>query len=320
MSLESAIAILNKSQAANPMEVKPGVDPASSVVVEPLKEDGVIKEELKVEDKKEEPKKEEPKVEAKEEEKPKESEQDAKRFAMLAKKEKGLYQRGLELKKQEDRIADGLKAIENFEAHRKEVKNNPFLALQDLGVTYDDITRYALEGKMPNKNELEVGELKQMVLDLRKELDDERTTKKTQEEESAKRNVQETIAGFKQEIVDYIEENQEQYELVKINGLQNLIYEHIESVFGKEKRLITLQDAAEHVEKYAEEQLRRNQAAKKFQKSKETPAPKEGEQKKSEPAQTRTLNNQLTSSAPSFLPAKTENERIQRALAKLATQ
>lgn len=325
MSLESALAILDKANAAQPMTPMASVDPNKAVLVEKSKE---VSAPIVTEEKKDEVKpaesaapKEETKPEIKEEEKPKENEADAKRFAMLAKKERALYQRDAELKSREAIVADKMRAIENFENFKLEARKNPSLALKELQVTYDDITQFYLKGEMPAEVQRsgELADLRQMVIDLKQELIDERENKKKTDEQTKQQQLQEAVEGFKQDISTFVDKNADKYELIKLNQLEGAVYNYVEQVFQKEKRILPIEDACDYIEDLV---YKRNLEAKKFKQT----APKSDAQapqtnkEKHDTQKAPTLNNQMTSSAPSFLPAKTEQERMQRAMAKLTAQ
>lgn len=326
MSLETAMAALDKFNTANPLNPIPGANPDAAVLAKP---DTNFEIDLKDssgkrigDDKKPDEKKAETKTEDKapeEKEPPKEPrEQESKRFAILAKKEKGIQAKVQEIKLKEESINQKLTAVENFEKFKREVKNNPMLALEELGITYNQITDYVLQGKMPNKAELEYNELREEIKALRSERDERDKRAADEAKKAATVNVQQTISDFKSEIGDYIKSNVDRFELVNQYGATNLVYSTVDEHFQKEKRLLSIEEAAELTEKFLEKQVEIAMSTKKYQARVQPQSPKEApKQNQSVPQQNAQLSNQMTSSAPSFLPAKTEQDRISRALAAL---
>lgn len=322
MSLETAMAALEKSNQANPLNPTPGVDPDKSV---PVKKESEVEIDLKNSDGSrigEEKKPEDSKTKEEkptEEKKPEVKEQESKRFAILAKKEKAIQTKVLEVKQKEESINQRLGAIENFEKFKREVKNNPMLALEELGITYNQLTEYVLQGKMPNKAELEYAELRQELASIKQEREDERKKATEDSKKANEVNVQQTISEFQVEIGDYIKKNAEKYELITQYDTANLVFQTIEKQFAEEKRLLTIEEASDLVEKYLEEQVEKAISTKKFKARVQPQSPKEDvKQKPSSQQQSAQLTNQMTSSAPSFLPAKTDQDRINRALAALS--
>lgn len=312
------MAVLDKANAASPLNPIPAAaDPDKSVKIETPKEDNNFdlktfaddKAESKTDSAKEPEKKEEIKEEPKE--------QESKRFALLAKKEKVLYSKSQEIKQREENLNQKLNAVENFEKFKRQVKDNPMLALEELGVTYNQITDYVLQGKMPNKTEFEITELREEINALRREREDRDKKEEASRKSAAQVNVKETIDAFHQEIGDYISSHTDKYELASIYKQQavNLAYQKVEDHFIKTKRVLSHEEALGLVEAEMEKEAERVMSAKKFQ-ARVQPQPLK-EERKPQPGSQQTLSNQMTSSAPSFLPAKTEHDRMKRAFAAL---
>lgn len=327
-ALAKAAAVLDAANAANPLP-EPKETKLETVLVDPkkdqikfdLKTDSLNPEEKPVEQApppKEEKKEEEPqKVEEKKDEKL------SQRFATLARKEKQLFQKTLSIKEEEGRVSEKLSAIENFEKFRKDVAKNPMLALKELGITYDQLTQFVLNGNMPNSSQLELDSVREEIKQLRQQQEEDKNTERqrqeTQRQRAQAQHVQKTIDAFKQEIRDTLKSNTERFELVDLYKRDDLVYQVIEAHFEKTqgREILPIEKGLEIVEKHLEQQVELAKKAKKFQGTGTLP-PKE-EAKASPPApQQRTMSNNMNSSAPSFLPAKTEKERMARALAKLS--
>lgn len=319
MSFEKAAAILDAANSANPLTSIPGVDPNTSTLV--TKEDHTkdITFDTKT-DSLTDPKLEETKEVTAEPQvkKPDEKEEKAsQRFALLAKKEKALYQNSQKIKAQEAVIEEKLTALNNYENFKKQVAQNPMLALQELGISYEQLTQYVLTNKMPNSSELEIKSVRDEMAELRKQ--QEERDKKAEEGRIAglQARAKQEIAAFQQQIGDYISSNVDKYELINLNEATHLVFQTVENHFEKTKRILSIEEASDIVEKYLEDQVEKNLRAKKLA-QRATPQPKKEDTKQVPTAQPRTLTNEMTSSAPSMLPAKTERDRMARAMAALS--
>lgn len=324
MSLEKAVAVLDAANAKNPMNPIDGANPDSSTLVDKKDLGGDTKFDLKSDSLKEKDteKKEDTEKKPEEEKKPETKEQASQRFAMLAKKEKALLVNQQKLKTQEQELEKRLVPALKFEEAKAACAENPMLALEMLGITYDQLTQFQLNGKMPNSTEIKLKQLEQKLAGKEKA-----DLEAKEREEQERRNNQETanekkIADFKIQIDDYIKSNSEKYELTNINDASHLIFQKIEEHFHRTNKetgtgiLLSVEEAADAVEKFLEAQVEKNLSAKKLA-AKVAPQPKE-EPKQTPSAQQRTISNDMTGSTPSMLPAKTERDRMNRAMAALS--
>ncbi len=233
----------------------------------------------------------------------------ADRFAALAKKERALQRQMAELKAQQSKVSE-------YEAARKAAAQNPVKALEALGLTYEQLTQFLLNGNKPTP-ELEIASVKQEIERLRNETALKEKAAREAQEQAARAEYQRTLSEFNAEINDYVKSNADKYELTAMYQGESIVQATIEQHFNNTKKILSIQEATELVEKYFEEQVAAAQKTKKFQAKSQ---PKEGGQPKGEQAaktSSPTLANELTSSAPSLLPAKTESDRLRRAMAAL---
>lgn len=228
----------------------------------------------------------------------------ADRFAALAKKERAIQQQATALKEREAKLAD-------FESIKQKATSNPLEALKILGISYEQITEFILNGQKPTPD-LQVSAVKQEIDALRKERELEKeAAKKAQEEEHSR-----TMEQFRAEVGNFIKTNAEQYELTALYNGESIVEATIEQHFAATQKVLSIKEAADLVEAYFEDQVKAASQAKKFQAKQEPKAPGQPA-KEMERTKAPTLNNGMTSSAPSLLPAKTEADRVQRALAAL---
>jgi hypothetical protein len=236
----------------------------------------------------------------------------ADRFAALAKKERALQQQAQALKAQQAKVAE-------YEEIRKQAATNPLKLLESLGLSYEQITQFMLNGQKPTA-ELEIQSVKQQLEQFKQEQVSREEAAKKAQEDQARAAYQQTLSDFSQEVTDFVKSNSETYELTSMYQGESIVQATIEQHFNQTKRIMSIKEASDLVEKYFEEQVAAAQKTKKFQ-AKQTP--KEESQPKREQAakqSTPTISNELTSSAPSLLPAKTEQDRLNRAMAALNQQ
>lgn len=240
------------------------------------------------------------------------------KFAALAKKAKAAYQAQAQLKAEKAALEAKRKEIDEFSKYKQEATSNPLKALEALGWKYDDLVNFVLNDQKPTESQ-KLTQVEQRLEALQRE-QEEREQKRIQiEQEAAQRQYAETIDAFKSKVASHVSENSEKYELIQLHDAQELIFDTIEEYFNKTNQVMDIAKAAELVENYLESQFettftKAKKLQGKFGKKEEAPQPQSKPQSTSV-----SLNNAVTSSsaAPGYLPPKTEQERIQRALAKL---
>jgi hypothetical protein len=157
------------------------------------------------------------------------------RLEMLIRREQQAIARERIAKAQEQ---ESLRVRSELDADRERIKRfnsiktNPKLALEELGLTYDEITKAMLsDGELPP----EVGMKK-----LQSEIDglkQERETDKQKQQEQAKLMAQaqevQAVDNFKGEISTYVSDNANRYELINFDSRQDEVYELIDAHYTK---------------------------------------------------------------------------------------
>lgn len=256
----------------------------------------------------------------------------ASRFASLAKREKAIVARSQQIKAQEQQVLQEKQqlsdTLQRFEGLKKEVAENPLRALEYLGVSYQQLTDFILKGEKPTP-ELQLMSLEQRMEERFKKQEDERAARLEEQKQIAQQETEEVIEAWRQNVSTFIDSKPDDYELIQLNDGKPIVESLIEQSFhqemkrweaeGKPKhnppKILSEKDAADKVEDWLAKQVEANLNTKKFQ-AKAAPQPKE-ESKSPAPAQQRTITNNMAASMPSTLPAKTEADRMARALAAL---
>jgi hypothetical protein len=245
------------------------------------------------------------------------------RFSFLAKKEAGIVRQRQELKSQMDAIAaqktemDKLRQeIDQARQRKGSYKANPLAVLEDHGLSYKELTDYILNNNtVSTESQIKALQDKIEQQEKQRELDRQEQVKREQERHAARET--EVIAEFKSEIGTFLSRQSEKYELTNLYDSADLVYDTVEEYFAKTNKVLSIPEACDLVESYLEKQVEKSLATKKLSArvSKQEPSSPTAN-KPSEPRRTLT-NNDYTSSTPSFVSPKVENDRMSRALAAL---
>lgn len=237
------------------------------------------------------------------------------RFSQLARKEAELHRAREAVKAEKAALEQAHRQVVAFEEARNAAKRDPLAALEALGLSYDDLTEQMLNGKKPTPSG-EVAALRQELEQLRVEQEQARARA---EQAAASRLEAERAAIIdeaRQAAVAHVEANADRYTLTSINGGASLVPQVREQHFARTGQLLTIEQAANLVEKHFEGIADRVVKARQGIPAKaaaSTAAPAANP-----PAAPRTLSNALTASPSVAAPkARTEADRIKAALARL---
>jgi len=248
----------------------------------------------------------------------------ADRFAVLARKEQEVFRKQQAVRAQQAEIARQAEEIRAFQMAKQQALSNPLEALKQLGLTYEDITKFVLNDNQPTP-ELETASLRREIEEVKRQTQEDRERLVKEQREATLREQQSIIAAFREEVADYVGQHAETYELTNLYKGESLVSDVIEEHYNEQIRagvrnpkLLTIPEAAKQVEEYFEAEVRKAQATKKFaatqqqvaspQVGSQAPAPKMGP----------TLSNNLSASVTAGPQRpRTEAERIAAALARL---
>lgn len=190
---------------------------------------------------------------------------------------------------------------------------NPLEALKRKGITYQDLTNMVLNGEKVTP-EIQVKSIEEQMKTWMKQQEEAAKLKEQQETERLTKEHELTIQNFKEEVKEFVSTRSDEYEFINLYDQQELIYATIEEHFNNTQKVMSIKESADLVEKYLLDQANKALKTKKLASMLKPQA----EEKKDAPREpSKTLNNTMTSSVPSMLPAKTENDRLKRALAAL---
>lgn len=234
-----------------------------------------------------------------------EAEQDPRmsaRFAALAKKERTLVQKEKELRTHFDQREQRLK---NFEVAWGKAKENPMLVFQELGLTLDDLATFVLNDNQPT----EASKVKQIEAKLAAmEAAEEQAKVSAQQAQ-----VQQTINNFRYDIRNVVNANTDKYELVHVHGAYEDVLNVVDYHLRETGQLLSIDQAAEMVEKYLTTEAEKILKAKKFAKvsSPEATSPVDAKNSEVTAKPTKTMTNkQVASATPVQTRRLTKEESI----------
>lgn len=257
---------------------------------------------------------------------PKESASQA--FSAIAKERKKALELQKRIKDQETKIAEREKRLSEMEAKYSKKPGSPLEALEQFGFTYNDLVEYQLNG-----NQLTAEQKLKMLEDKVEKGFQTQEEKEKQAAEEQKRQAEEAetkaVSEFKESISHFVSENAETYELISLYDQHELVYATIAQAFDEAQkryaetrdpkdrpRVLSVKEGADLVEKYLEEMAEKSLKTKRFQ-SKFTPKSEETTPKEGQSGSKTLASAVTTSSAPSRNPARSEAERMQRAIEAL---
>ena len=251
----------------------------------------------------------------------------ADKLELLTRKQQAIWHQSQKVKQEQQALAQERAEFERFKALKAQAKQKPLDYLAEGGLSYDEITQHVLNGGKPTQED-ELQTLRNEFKQLREE--QEKKEKKQQEQQTIAQRQQEEqrIVEFKDEISDFIEQNKATYELSSMRDATEDIFTTVQDAFvislqewhkngrvGRPPEPMSIQAAADIVEEFYEKEVLRLTGSQKL-KSKLNIQPQESS---GDPAKSpsKTLTNNMASTAASVVPAKNDHDRMQRALAKL---
>jgi len=249
------------------------------------------------------------------------------RFAALSRREKQLIDKERRIKEMESKYKDNDSNYKSWEEKKANFKKNPDSIFEEVGMTFDEMVNFKLgiaaEEKVPGPDDM----YKKLKLELEQDFDSKAKAKeeleqKTKKEAREQQNAQ-TIENFKTEIVETVKRQADKYELINYQGNYDLVYDVVQQYFNETEEVLSLEQAADHVEAYLESLVEGATKLKKFQSrfapKSETQQPIEGAFK-TNPGQEqtpKTLSNALTSQNSSYNGESVSVEESKRRAAAL---
>lgn len=172
------------------------------------------------------------------------------RFNRMASKEASLRKRELEMKSTHESWKQKIDRLDRLERLKQE---DPEAALQELGLNYESLTERRLSS-LGSEQDKVLSSLQKELQSLKSQLE---LKEKSQQEEAAGKALQNANAEV-QRICE-----SDDFELIRANEAHDLVLETAAEYYHSTGRMVSLEEAAKHVEAHLEKKLEAILAAKK---------------------------------------------------------
>jgi chromosome segregation ATPase len=238
----------------------------------------------------------------------------AEKFMRLARRERALQQQAQELKAKQAEMEKLRSELDSFQQRKSKLKENPFDALEMLGVNYDELTQSMLQYGQPKD---ELAEIKEQLKAIQERDARAKEEAEKAEKERLQKDTEQMVSAFRQELENFV--NSSEYELIKANEATELVYEVIRADYeaqkpapGENKRVMTHKEACEKVEAYLEQQVSKllelNKVKAKLAPQEPSPKSESFEAAVSKPAVSQTLTNSMKATSEVSSPQKFLND------------
>ena len=248
---------------------------------------------------------------------PEKNDEFSRKFAALSRKEKEVRAREAEY---EQRIAELEQRFAAKEPQKEpeipfdvRLRQNPLKALESVGLSYDKLTELALnDGKLTPEMQMKLMR-EELETDYKSKFEDLENRLVEKEKGLEEQRYEDIKLGFQNEIESFVNSNGEEYELIKANDANDVVYEVIEEHYNETGKILDIKEAAEAVESYLEEEatklLQLSKVRSKFN-------PGDNEQEPQRQSQV-TLSNAHSAQANERVARKLSDEESKSAMAKM---
>ena len=180
------------------------------------------------------------------------------RFAALSRKEKYLQEQAAAHKAEVDAYKASREGHKSQEELVAQFKQDPKTLLDHYGISFDDLTMSVLgEDAPPPTAESQIEALRAEIEGFKLEAQKKEEAKVKAEEEAYQKSIDEAILAHQHKITDHLSQNAEKYELIKLQGEEDLVWEVTEAHYeAHDGEILTPEQAADKVEAYLEKKVR----------------------------------------------------------------
>lgn len=174
------------------------------------------------------------------------------KFAALSRREKQLLEKERKLKQYEEESNQKLSKASSWEQRIKSLKENPNELdniLSEAGLTFDQYLNKKL-GIEEQEPQLSADE---MYKKIKAEMEENFKKLQEEKEKAIEAENAQVIDNFQNEIKSFIKTNSDQYELINYQGDFGLVFEVVEEYYNQHGEVLSIKDAADHVEKHLED-------------------------------------------------------------------
>jgi hypothetical protein len=182
----------------------------------------------------------------------------SRKFAALSRREKEIRAKEAEY---EQRIAELEQKFIAQEPKKEpeipfdvQLRQNPLKALESVGLSYDKLTELALnDGKLTPEMQMKLMR-EELETDYRSKFEDLENRLVEKEKSLEEQRYEDIKLGFQNEIESFVNSNGEEFELIKANDANDVVYEVIEEHYNETGKILDIKEAAQAVESYLEDE------------------------------------------------------------------
>ena len=182
----------------------------------------------------------------------------SRKFAALSRREKEIRAKEAEY---DQRIADLEHQFSAKEPQKEpeipfdvQLRQNPLKALESVGLSYDKLTELALnDGKLTPEMQMKLMR-EELETDYKSKFEDLENRLVKKEQSLEEQRYEDTKTGFQHEIESFVNSKGEEYELIRANEANDVVYDVIEEHYNETGKILDIEEAAEAVESYLEEE------------------------------------------------------------------
>jgi len=173
------------------------------------------------------------------------------KFAALSRKERDIRARESELSELEDRFQSMEQEPEMPLEQR--LRANPLAVLEELGLGYETLTDLALnDGKLTPDMQMQLIR-DELETDYQSRFHDLEQRLEERDEREQDERYDSILSGFMEEIENHVASD-DNYELIRANDAGDVVYEVMEEHYNQSGNILSIDEAAEAVESYLEEE------------------------------------------------------------------
>jgi hypothetical protein len=194
-----------------------------------------------------------------------ESSEAAANFAAISRREKAILERESLIKEQESKFS-------KYGELEAQIEENPLAVLEHYGISLDDILLSSLGDDAPEPTtDDRISSLSAEIEAMKQAKIDEAARIKAKEEELAQNTIDEAISNHKNSIATTISENADKYELINQLDAGDMVWEVTQAHYDNTGIILSIDEAADKVEEYYSNQVKKAMGLSKFQQQNEAP-------------------------------------------------
>lgn len=245
------------------------------------------------------------------------------KLSLLARKERAIVQKQQENQRKfqewEKEKKELLEKLSSRETSDKLWDSDPLKALEARGLDYQKLTEKMLTGDDLTPKDLEK-KMEERLKSYEQKLEEEKKAREKEKEDYKTAQEKAIIDNFKADLKTHLSSKADTFKLASLYDEDaELAFDVIDAYYRENNEVLEVEDALAKADKYFMDLFEKGAAKLGYKKVDETVDPKTGSKlpEIKKPTQTTLTNAMNTTMSVSTLPAKTEEDRVKRALAAL---